>query len=70
MGYIHDFEQKLKTLLAEVDEETQKTVITLAKETALESFRNGITAAKAGGVRKEAERHTRALARGKDKIKE
>jgi hypothetical protein len=56
MGYIHDFDKRISDLLAHVDEETRAAVVKLAKETVLESFRNGITAGKAGGLRKEIER--------------
>jgi hypothetical protein len=59
MGYIHDFDKRISDLLADVDEETRAAVVKLAKETVIESFRNGITAGKAGGMRKAIENRSR-----------
>ena len=67
MGYIHDFEERLDKLLAGVDEETRTAVVKLAKETVLESFKNGITTAKMTDANKEAEGRTRRFAKGKEK---
>ena len=67
MGYIHDFEERLDKLLAGVDEATRAAVVKLAKETVLESFKNGITAAKMTDANKEAEGRARRFAKGHEK---
>ena len=60
MGYIQAFEHEFRELLQQGDEQA---IVRFAKEKLLESYRNGITAAKP--VEKEAEQKTKRFAKGK-----
>ena len=62
MGYIHDLERELRELLRNSDE---VLLIKFVKEKVLESYRNGIMAAKMVEADQEAERKTKKLAQGK-----
>lgn len=62
MGYILDLERALKELLADLEEGKKREVIQFVKERVLESYRNGITAAKMVDADKEADRKARKLA--------
>lgn len=46
MGYIYDVEKVLQEMLADLPEESSKQVIKYMKERLLESYRNGLEAAK------------------------
>ena len=62
MGYIHDLERDLIELLQEGDEQA---VIKFVKEHIVESYKNGIMAAKLVKADKDTTRATKQFARGK-----
>ncbi len=60
MGYMQDFEREIKELLQKGD---ASVVIKFVKEKVLESYKNGILAAKMVEAGKEAERKGKKFAR-------
>ena len=75
MGYIQFIEKELREWLdpkardLRTPEEWvawEEAIVELVKRWVLDSYRNGITAAKLVDADKEAERKTRTLARGKE----
>ena len=48
MGYIHDVEKGLRSLLANVEQEDQEAIVRYCKDKILESYRNGMEAAANG----------------------
>jgi hypothetical protein len=43
MGYMYDFEEKLAPFMAGIPDGKRKEVVRIVKETAIESFRSGMT---------------------------
>ena len=65
MGYIIDLEHISKICWRAWMRRRRAEVIHYVKQTVIESYRNGITAAKMTEADKEAERKTRTFAKGK-----
>ena len=64
MGYILDLEKELEQRLTDLEEEKKKELINFVKCSVLESYKNGIMAAKIVKAGKEAERKTRKFSKG------
>lgn len=65
MGYILDLEKELESRLADLKEDRRKELIRFVKRSVVESFKNGIMAAKMVKADKESKRKAREFTREK-----
>jgi hypothetical protein len=63
MGYLTELQQELRALLGEMEEAQQKKIARFVGAKILESYRNGLLAAKLVKVAKEAEHVARRVNR-------
>jgi hypothetical protein len=64
MGYIQELEAELTQRLARLEEHERRALIRFVKEKLLESFKNGLLAAKMADASNEAKRESRRFGRG------